>query len=88
MSRSRKLPIYKDGTAKEHRLFRKRIRRILKLKVKDILSLLDPETYEIPNSKSIVNDWDWCDYILDYHNEPNRFKCLRYKDIKEKLSRK
>ena len=88
MSRSRKLPIYKDGSGRDHRRFRKRIRRISRLKVKDILSLLDPETYEIPNPKSIINDWDWCDYIVDYHNEPNRIKLSRSDGLLEKLARK
>ena len=94
MAKSRKLPIYKDGLAKEHRLMRRRIRRSIKLRVKDILSLIDKDIYDIPNSKSLVNDYDWCDYVLDYRFcvKP-RYKVLDdwgkyYKEIREKMSRK
>ena len=66
MAKSRKLPIYKDGLAKEHRLMRRRIRRSIKLRVKDILSLIDKDIYDIPNPKTIVNDYDWSDYTIDY----------------------
>ena len=77
MSKSRKLPIYKDGLAKEHRLMRRRIRRSIKLKVKNILSLIDKDIYDIPNSKSIVNDWDWSDYKIDFREWLHpRFKRL------------
>lgn len=66
MSRSKKLPIYKDGKACKHRLMRRRIRRSIKLKVKDILSLIDKDSYNLPNPKTIVNDWDWSDYKIDF----------------------
>lgn len=66
MSKSRRLPIYKDGFAREHRMMRRRIRRSIKLKVKDILSLIDKDIYDIPNPKTIVNDYDWSDYTIDH----------------------
>lgn len=66
MSKSYKLPIYKDGTADAHRFFRRKIKRAIRQKVRDIKNLLDVDSYELPSSKSIVNDYDWSDYKLDY----------------------
>lgn len=66
MSKSYKLPIYKDGTADAHRFFRRKIKRIIRQKVRDIKNLLDVDSYELPSSKSLVNDYDWSDYKLDY----------------------
>lgn len=94
MSKSKKLPIYKDGSGSLHKFLRKRIRRVTKMKVKDILSLLDKESYDIPNPKTIVNDYDWCDYVLDYRFwvKP-KYKILDswnkyYEEVREKVSRK
>lgn len=98
MTRSVKLPIYKDGTAKEHRLFRRRIKRLIRQKVRDIKNLKDPELYEIPNPKSLVNDYDWCDYIFDmrtinlirpsYSNKTDEDWVKWQVDTQKKLSRK
>lgn len=98
MAKSRKLPIWKDGKADEHRLMRRRIRRTSNLKVKDILSLIDKESYEIPNPHSIVNDYDWSDYTIDYrdymtrryrrHKEPYDEFVRRALEMINKLSRK
>lgn len=89
MSKSKKLPIYKDGLGKEHRLMRRRIRRSTALKIKDILSLLDRESYDIPNPKTIVNDYDWCDYILDCRFSSNSPKWAEHwNETAKKISRK
>lgn len=92
MAKSRKLPIYKDGLAKEHRLMRRRIRRSIKLRVKDILSLVDKDTYDIPNPKTIVNDYDWSDYTVDYRTGRKPHFIDEWErifiDIAKKLSRK
>lgn len=82
MARSIKLPIYKDGKAKDHRLMRRRIRRTSNLKIKDILSLLDKESYDIPNAKTIVNDYDWSDYMFDFRD----FTSKRYRRVNELYS--
>ena len=63
MSKSFKLPIIKDKT--DHKFFRRTVRRIVNQKIKDIKNLVDLDSYEIPNTKTIVNDYDYCDYILD-----------------------
>lgn len=98
MSKSYKLPIYKDKGICHHKFFRRKIKRLIRQKVKDIKNLLDIESYEIPNFKSLVNDYDWCDYILDYRyikrptfsywNERiEEWKKIMY-DSKLKISRK
>lgn len=66
MSRSKRLPIYKDHGAARHSEYRRKIKRAIRQKVKDILNLADRESYELPNPKALVNEWDWCDYIFDY----------------------
>lgn len=66
MCKSTKLPIYKDKN--RHDKFRRKIKRRIRQKVKDILNLIDKESYELPDPKVLVNDWDWCDYIFDYRN--------------------
>lgn len=69
MSRSRKLPIYKDGSTRKnswHKCLRRKVKRRIRQAVKDIIRLRDYEEYEIPASKALINDYDWCDYILDY----------------------
>lgn len=66
MSKSRKLPIFKDKGICRRNIFRRKIKRRIRQIVKDIKNLLDVETYDIPNPKTIVNCYDWCDYIFDY----------------------
>ena len=80
MSKSKKVPIYKDHGIARHNEFRRKIKRRIRQKVRDIINLIDKDSYELPHPKVLVNDWDWCDYILDY-----RFKSQsRYiKDPKE-----
>lgn len=61
MSRSfKKISIVKDHTG---RWYNKIIRRTNKREVKDILKLKDKETYEITNPKTLINDYDICEYI-------------------------
>ena len=67
MSKSKKLPIYKDRGIAQHSTFRrKKIKRRIRQKVKELLTLLDIESYELPSPKVLVNDYDWCDYIFDF----------------------
>lgn len=67
MSRSKKLPWIKDNGGKGmHTLYRRKIKRRIRQAVRDILRLSDVETYDIPNPKTIVNDYNWCDYKFEY----------------------
>lgn len=66
MSKSKKLPIYKDKGIAHHEDFRRKIKRATRQKVKEVMYLTDIESYELPAPKVLVNDYDWCDYIFDY----------------------
>lgn len=73
MSRSKRKPIYKDK-GWEYNTYNKRIRRVQKQKTKDIINLIDFETYNIPLNREIVNDYNICDFIMDLrHNKENKF---------------
>lgn len=81
MAKSKRLPIIKDGDSCTHSLQRRKIRRRIKQAVKDIKNLIDPECYNLPSVKILVNDYDWCDYIIDCRWNKYSFCC-------DKLSRK
>lgn len=67
MSRSKRLPYIKDnGGRGAHKVYRRKIRRKIRQSVRDISNLSDIETYEIPNPRTIVNGYNWCDYWFDY----------------------
>ena len=75
MSKSRKkYPIVKDKTG---RWYNKTIRRTIKRAVRDIKNLSDILSYYIPNNKEIVNQYDICDYKLDFS------KYLKYPKIRK-----
>lgn len=61
MSKSKKKAIYKEGTSSSHIIYRRNIRRIIKQYIRD-LKYKDLDTYELPNPKNIIQDWDWSDY--------------------------
>jgi hypothetical protein len=44
------------------------VRRVQNQKVKSLV--LDPQNDHIPEPKTIVNDYDYCDYVID--NEYNK----------------
>lgn len=95
MSKSKKLPIYKDSGAAHHSKLRRIVKRRIRQKVRDIINLIDKDSYEIPNPKSIICDWDWCDYTFDfrymtqsrYIRDPDEYEKL-LKEAKIKYSRK
>lgn len=63
MSRSKKKPIYKDkGIGK--RLYWRTIRRVQKLALK--------QGKDIPNKRAIINDYDYCDYIVGLNGFINK----------------
>jgi hypothetical protein len=63
MSRSYKLAIKKDRGLKSY--YWKKIRRITKQIVKS-LSFDNADDIYIPNPKEVMNDYDYCDYVIDY----------------------
>jgi hypothetical protein len=69
MSRSRKKPIVKDKTdgAKYHRT----IRRVTNEKVRYLEDALEDE--ELPDPKSIVNDYNYSDWKQDFRFRNDEF---------------
>ena len=80
MSRSRKKAIVKDGTYGGE--YWRVIRREWKQKLKHNYYL---EGFSLRNNRSIINDWDFCDYIVvwEYGMEPTKY--LSEDDIKEQI---
>ena len=74
MSRSRKKPIIKDHprNKKKSSIYWRTVRRVINEKVKETLK--DPEDTEIPDPKSIVNDYDYSDYTIDYRERNDDYK--------------
>jgi hypothetical protein len=69
MSRSRRKPIIKDRprNAKKSSLYWRVVRRVINDKVRQIKS--NPEKdLSLPEPKEIVNDYDYCDYKIDYRD--------------------
>ncbi len=73
MSRSRKkVPIYKDrGFRKDS--YWKTVRRRYKTIIK---GNRDEESLQFPNPKTIVNDYDYCDWLSDCRYKDNCY-CIR-----------
>ena len=57
MSRSRKKPVLKDNYKNRTALYWRTVRRVTKLAVR--------QGKEIPSPKTIINDYDYSDYITD-----------------------
>lgn len=65
MSKSRKLPIFKDKGCKDiyHRIVKRRIRNYLK---SNFYKLQDEDfDCNVPNPKTIVSDYNYRDYTID-----------------------
>lgn len=98
MSKSRRLPIDKDHGAARYPEYKRKIRRRIRQEVRDILNLIDKESYELPNPRALVNEWDWCDYVFDYRFKRPYHGLIWYEseeeyykdreEYKKKLSRK
>lgn len=67
MSRSKRKPIVKDGprNQKKSTSYWRTVRRVINDSVRQLK--YDDETV-LPKPKEIVNDYDYCDYIIDYRN--------------------
>lgn len=93
MSRSNKKAIIKDDSSKKE-LLRRRIRRKQNQETQQSKYLENADEFSLTSDKSIVNDYDYCDYVLDYENDRGFVKWLsRYsgqmtKDLLGKLRRK
>lgn len=68
MSRSVKRAIFKDGSGREHRRMRKIVRRSQKNFMRTHLEEIVAGEKVIPSQKSIINDWEYSDYKIDYEN--------------------
>lgn len=87
MSRSYKKAIYKDGSGKERKKLRRRIRNSTRNYMRTYKDKLIDGEIVLPDSKEIVNCYDWCDYKYDCEYDPPIDK-ERAKYWKDKLSRK
>lgn len=88
MSRSRKKAIVKDKRLKQ---YSKIIRRSQNQIIKDSIKLEDLFLLEIPNPKTIINDYDYSDYRFDceYKRTPNVLRLRREdKEYIKKIKRK
>ena len=70
MSRSIKQPIYKDKGYRKGDYWRA-VRSTINNKVRQILSLNDPDDVVLPNAKEIINDYDYSDYSMDARPYPD-----------------
>lgn len=68
MSRSIKKAIIKEGTGRERRRIRKTVRRSQKNFMRTHLEEIVAGEKSIPSQKSIINDWEYSDYKIDYEN--------------------
>lgn len=74
MSRSRRVPVIKDSPRnhKKSSFYWRKVRRVINEKVKMIIK--DTENTDIPDPKSIVNDYDYCDYTIDLRDKEENNK--------------
>lgn len=86
MSRSRRKPIVKDRPRNEKKssLYWRIVRRVINGKVRQIIKTDEDET-DLPQPREIVNDYDYCDYIIDYR-DPNWSE--KHREYIEKQKRK
>lgn len=68
MSRSIKKAIIKEGTGRKRRRIRKTVRRSQKNFMRTHLEEIAAGEKSIPSQKSIINDWEYSDYKIDYEN--------------------
>lgn len=67
MSRSTREPIFKDHNSKNKATYHRIIRSTTNQKVRQCL--IDPEKQdEIPKPQEIVDDYDYCDWIINYRD--------------------
>jgi hypothetical protein len=90
MSRSRRKPIIKDRPRndKKSSLYWRVVRRVTNDKVRQIQSNPEMES-DLPEPQEIVNDYDYCDYKIDYRDPHwNNAQTERAKEYIKKIKRK
>lgn len=80
MGKSTRKAIYKDKGCKK--TYHKTCRSVIHQQVREIDKLNDVDGFEISNEKTIIDDYNYSDYKLDYEH---KFKDDKYV---EKLRRK
>lgn len=93
MSNSVKKAIFKEGNGKARRGLRKRIRRVQRHFLKENIESLIEGNKVLPNDKSIVNDYDYSDYKIDYEHRTDSWWTKNstdeeFNEAKKKFSRK
>lgn len=89
MSRSIRQPYIKDkGGRNAHNIYRRKIKRRIRQAIKDISRLTDIESYELPNPKTLVNDYTWCDWWFDYNIPFKDYPLDKFYEDKKKIMRK
>jgi hypothetical protein len=78
MSRSIKQPVLKDKPRnfKKSAIYWRTIRRVINHTIRNFKNNLDEMV--LPKEKSIVNDYDYCDYISDCRNNNNCYCIKKY----------
>lgn len=82
MSRSIKQPILKDSSrsVKKSQVYWRKIRRVINYTIRKFKNNLDEMI--LPKEKTIVNDYDYCDYVSDCRNDNNCY-CIKKYGIKK-----
>ena len=93
MSRSRKKAIFKEGNPEWRKVLRRKVKRSQRNFMRTHFDAIALGDKVIPDEKSIVNEYDYCDYIIDYEHRKNSwwFKNTtdeKFNEFKEKISRK
>lgn len=73
MSNSSKKAIFKEGCGKNRKEIRKRIRRVQKNFLRGNIDFLIEGNKVLPSEKSIVNDYSYSDYKIDYEHAADSF---------------
>jgi hypothetical protein len=78
MSHSYKKPIVKQKNRnfKKSQIYWRTIRRVINHTIRNFKNNLDEMV--LPKEKSIVNDYDYCDYISDCRNNNNCYCIKKY----------
>ena len=93
MSNSIKKSIFKfkDGGSSNKKILRRRVKRYCKNFLRTNFYKIVNGDLVIPNDKSIVNDWEYCDFKYDLEHRKNKSSRItddEFLEIKKKLSRK
>lgn len=89
MSRSYKKAIFKEGSGSNRRQYlRRKAKRSQKNYLKSNLDDIITGDKVIPDEKSIVNDYDYCDYVCNFEYDRKNYSKIEDDELKRRLSRK